>query len=125
MQPSLLLASVHSHLEYSYLHAFISSFTLVSCISWVAIRALEREETKSNINNVHFTTRINQITQRHSLETENLFLPATSADEGSRCSSVCGEVSHISSLEKRGIKTTDLRITDPESDYEEGRKRRQ
>lgn len=112
-------------MEYSYLHAFISSFSLVSCISWVAIRALEREETKSNINNTHFTTRINHVTQSHSLETENLFLPATSADEGRRCSSVCGEGYHISRLGKRGTKTIGLGITDLESDYEEGRKRRQ
>lgn len=34
--------------EHLYLYACISSFSLVSCISWVAIRALGREMTKNH-----------------------------------------------------------------------------
>lgn len=50
--------------ECLYLYAFISSFTLVSCISWVAIRALWRERTKNTFcsgNNMCFPCRIYQL----------------------------------------------------------------
>lgn len=53
------LCSHSSHCsERLYLYAFISFFTLVSCISWVAIRALGRGRTKNHTfgsgNNMHF-----------------------------------------------------------------------
>lgn len=75
--------------ENLYLYTFISSFTLVSCISWVAIRALGREKC----NNMHFSCRINQMSQKGALETK-MFLLVASVDERSSSSSLCGGEGH-------------------------------